>query len=189
MSPALALTTPRLRLRPWRTDDLPAFAALNADARVMEFLPKILPREESDAYAARIGAHFRRHGFGCWAVEVVGHAEFIGFAGLTVPAFEARFTPCVEIGWRLAYEHWGQGYATEAAAAALDFAFDVLRLDEIVSFTAPANLRSIRVMQRLGMTRSPSDDFEHPGLPTGHPLRRHVLYRLPRSIWEQRGVE
>ena len=132
---------------------------------------------------ARNRDHFARHGFGLWAVEVPGSAPFVGFVGLAVPRFEAHFAPCVEIGWRLAAEYWSRGYATEAASAVLAHAFGPLGLAEVVSFTAPANLRSRRVMERLGMTRSPADDFEHPGLSEGHPLRPHVLYRLSRSAW------
>ena len=183
MAPHPALATARLCLRPWRTEDLPAFAALNADLRVMEFFPKLLDRPESDAMAARIAEHFDRHGFGLWAVEVVNQVDFIGYVGLSVPQFEAPFTPCVEIGWRIAYEHWGRGYAIEGAKAAVDFAFRELRLEQLVSFTVPANLRSRRVMERLGMTHSPADDFDHPNLSEGHPLRRHVLYRFLRSQW------
>jgi RimJ/RimL family protein N-acetyltransferase len=181
-TPAPTLHTPRLCLRPWRAEDLPAFAALNADPRVMEFFPKTLNRAESDARAARIRDEFARRGFGLWAVEVPGVADFIGFVGLTVPGFEAHFTPCVEIGWRLAFEHWCRGYATEAARAALAFGFDPdrLALDEVVSSTTTANRRSRAVMERLGMARSPADDFDHPALPEGHPLRRHVLYRIRR---------
>lgn len=174
----------RLCLRPWRDQDLLPFAELNADPRVMEFFPKVLTREDSDARVARIHEHFKRHGFGLWAVEVVGIADFIGFVGLNVPTFKADFTPCVEIGWRLAFEHWGRGYAIEAARVALVFAFQVLRLDQIVSYTVPANRRLRRVMEGLGMTRSPAEDFEHPILADGHPLRSHVLYRLSRSAWE-----
>ena len=177
----VALSTPRLRLRSWRDQDLAPFAAMNADPRVMEFQPNVLTRAESDERVARINRHFDRHGFGLWAVEVVGLTPFAGFVGLAVPAFDAPFTPCVEIGWRLAAEHWGRGYATEAARAALAFAFNRLGLGEVVSFTVPANLRSWRVMERLGMTRSEADDFDHPNLPEGHPLRRHVLYRLRRT--------
>ena len=171
------IATPRLRLRPWRDEDLPAFAAVNADPRVTEFLPGPIDRDASDARAARIRDHFDRHGFGLWAVEVPGVADFVGFVGLSVPGFEAHFTPCVEVGWRLAHAHWGRGYATEAARAAIDFGFRRLALHEIVSFTVPDNRRSRAVMERIGMTRSPADDFDHPSLPEGHPLRRHVLYR------------
>ena len=176
--PHPTLTTSRLLLRPWRDDDLPAFAALSADPRVMEFLPAVLDRAASDVLAARIRDHFDRYGYGLWAVEVPGAADFIGFVGLAVADFGAPFCPCVEIGWRLACAHWGRGYATEGARAALAFGFDRLGLREIVSFTTVANARSRRVMERLGMAHSPADDFEHPRLPPGHPLRPHVLYRL-----------
>jgi RimJ/RimL family protein N-acetyltransferase len=180
MNPTPTIRTHRLHLRPWRDDDLPAFAALNADPTVVEFFPKPLDRAESDALAARIRDGFASRGFGLWAVEVPGVADFIGFVGLSVPQFEAHFTPCVEIGWRLAHEHWGRGYASEAARAALDFGFRSLALDQIVSFTTLANWRSRRVMERIGMTRMSEDDFDHPGLPEGHALRRHVLYRIDR---------
>src|SRR5262245_17828683 len=177
------LTTPRLRLRPWREDDHEPFAALNADANVMEFLARCLTRAESDAFARRIHEHFARHGFGLWAVEVRGVHDFIGFVGLSVPTFQASFMPCVEVGWRLAREHWGQGYATEGARAALAFGFRELALDQIVSFPVPRNWRSRRVMEQVGMTRQASDDFEHPVFPAGHRLRAHVLYRLARADW------
>ena len=177
----ITLTTARLRLRPWRPQDLPHFAALNADPRVMEHFPKVLTAEESDRQAAVIADHIERYGFGFWAVEASGVANFVGFVGLSIPTFEAHFTPCVEVGWRLAFEHWGHGYATEAARAAVDCGFDRLGLEEIVSFTVPANRRSIRVMEHLGMTHSAADDFDHPRLAAGHSLRRHVLYRLRRS--------
>lgn len=144
----------------------------------MEFLPKVLSREESDAMIGRIGDHFERHGFSWWAVEKKETGEFIGFTGLVVPRFEAHFTPCVEIGWRFAKAHWKNGYATEAAKASLDFGFSSLQLKEIISLTVPTNLSSIAVMERLGMTRNPKDDFDHPFVEEGHPLRRHVLYRL-----------
>jgi RimJ/RimL family protein N-acetyltransferase len=177
------IRTPRLWLRAWRDEDREPFARHNADPRVVEYLGAPLSRGESDALVERIQAHFRTHGFGLWAVEVSGVAPFVGFIGLSVPAFRAAFTPCVEIGWRLACEHWGHGYATEGARAALAFGFETLDLDEVVSFTVPANVSSRRVMERLGLRHSPADDFEHPGLPSGHPLRRHVLYRLKRHEW------
>jgi len=177
------LTTDRLRLRPWRDTDLESFAAMNADPQVMEFYPKMLSRDESDASVGRIRDHFARYGYGLWAVEVPGVADFIGYVGLSVPAFEASFMPCVEIGWRLARQHWGQGYATEAARAALEFGFAQEDLSEIVSFTTVSNFRSRSVMERLGMTRLESEDFDHPSLPEGHKLRPHVLYRLSRKKW------
>ena len=177
----LELRTERLRLRRFRPADLEPFAALNADPRVMEHLIRTLSRDESDALAARIEEHFEAHGFGLFAVEVVDASAFAGFVGLSVPRFEAHFTPCVEIGWRLAARYQGRGYATEGARAVLAFGFEQIGLDEIVSFTVPANLPSRRVMEKLGMTRSDGDDFDHPLLPEGHPLRRHVLYRLASS--------
>jgi RimJ/RimL family protein N-acetyltransferase len=184
MEPPNTLRTPRgLILRQWREEDLPAFAEMNADGRVMEFMPTALSRDESDRLAGRIERSFAERGFGLRAVEVPGVAPFIGFVGLSVPAFEAPFTPCVEVGWRLAAGYWGRGYATEAAAAALDDGFTRLALEEIVSFTTPANVRSRRVMERLGMMRSLAEDFDHPHLREGHALRRHVLYRIRRSNW------
>jgi RimJ/RimL family protein N-acetyltransferase len=180
------LRTDRLWLRRWLPDDRVPFARQNADPRVVEFLPAALSREESDALADRIEAHFQRHGFGLWAVEVPGITPFAGFVGLVIPRFEAPFTPCIEIGWRLDADHWNRGYATEGARAALAFAFGSLQAEEIVSFTVPQNVRSRRVMEKIGMTRSAGDDFDHPLLPAGHPLRRHVLYRLARPR-EQAG--
>jgi RimJ/RimL family protein N-acetyltransferase len=170
--------TQRLFLRRWVPADREPFAAMNADARVREYFPATLSREESDAAAERIDAHFDEHGFGLWAVEISGVASFAGFVGLCTPRFEAHFTPCVEIGWRLAASHWGCGYATEAARAALDFGFEALGLDEIVSFTVPTNAPSRRVMERIGMSHNEADDFDHPLVAEGHPLRRHVLYRI-----------
>jgi RimJ/RimL family protein N-acetyltransferase len=156
----------------------------------MEFLPRRLSRDESDAAVLRIRMGMEERGWGFWAVEVKGTAQagspFIGFVGLSIPGFEAHFTPCVEIGWRLAKEHWGFGYASEAAAASLRFAFEKLRLQQIVAFTVPLNKRSIRVMERIGMSRDVAGDFEHPKLPVGHPLRLHVLYRVNRSAWINR---
>ncbi|HEX8713863.1 MAG TPA: GNAT family N-acetyltransferase [Terracidiphilus sp.] len=180
-----SLKTERLILRPWCESDHEPFARLNSDPRVMEFLPQILSREESDALANQITSHFREHGFGVWALELQRDRSFIGFTGLNVPSFEAHFTPCVEIGWRLAADHWRQGLATEAAKAAVLYAFETAGLDELVSFTVPSNIRSRRVMEKLGMTHDPGDDFDHPGLPAGNSLRRHVLYRLSRSAWDK----
>lgn len=178
MDIATALKTERLLLRSWREEDRHPFATLNADPRVMQHFPKLLTREESDAAVDRIEAHFRDHGFGWWAVEIPDVTPFAGFIGLNHPRFQASFTPCVEIGWRLAAEYWGEGYATEGAQAALNYGFETLGLKEILSFTVPANLRSRRVMEKLGMTNDPADDFEHPLLPAGDRLQRHVLYRL-----------
>jgi RimJ/RimL family protein N-acetyltransferase len=172
------LETERLRLRNWQPSDREPFAQINADPRVMEFFPRRLTREESDAMVDRIESYFRAKGFGLYAAELRGDRRFIGYVGLHTPTFEAHFTPCVEIGWRLAFDAWGRGLATEGAAAVARCAFENLGLKEIVSFTVPANQRSIRVMEKIGMTRDVAEDFEHPNLPVGHPLRRHVLFRL-----------
>jgi RimJ/RimL family protein N-acetyltransferase len=177
------LVTPRLVLRSWRDSDLPEFAAINADPQVMAFFPRTYDRAESDRLVARIRYHTARRGFGLWAMEAPGEAPFIGFTGLWTPDFEAPFTPCVEIGWRLAPRFWGRGYATEAALASLRFGFQTLRREEIVSYAVTANERSRRVMERIGMTRDLAGDFDHPNLPAGDPLRRHVLYRLSRAEW------
>jgi RimJ/RimL family protein N-acetyltransferase len=152
----------------------------------MEYFPAMMSREESDRLAARVDTDFERHGFGLWAVEISSITPFAGFIGLSVPSFDAHFTPCVEIGWRLSAEHWGRGYATEGARAVLALGFEMLGLTEIVSFTVPANRRSRSVMQRIGMVHDPADDFDHPGLPSGHWLRRHVLYRIkPSTVLER----
>lgn len=173
----------RVLLRGWRDGDLAPFAALNADPQVMEHFPAPLTRAESDAFIGRVIEGWAVNGFGLWAVERAADHEFLGFTGLTRPRFDAPFMPAVEVGWRFARAAWGMGYATEAADAALAFGFETVGLDEIVSFTAPANVRSWRVMGRLGMTHDEADDFDHPRLPEGHPLRRHVLYRLRRADW------
>ena len=180
-----AIPTKRLLLRRWRDADLEPFAELNADPIVMQYMPTVLDRAGSDALVERFRDQFDRLGYGLWAVEVPGVAPLIGFVGLSVPLFPTHFTPCVEVGWRLARAHWGRGYATEAARAALAFGFESVGLGEIVSFTVPANTRSRAVMERLGMTRDPADDFDHPWLPEGHPFRPHVLYRLSRERWQR----
>ncbi|MGD1879334.1 MAG: GNAT family N-acetyltransferase [Kiloniellaceae bacterium] len=177
---APTLTTDRLILRPWRESDLAPFAALNADPEVMEHFPAPLSGLESEAVAARLRDGMVRQGFGLWAVELPDKAPFIGFIGLWAPSFEAHFTPCVEVGWRLARGFWGKGYASEGAREAVRFGFEDLGLEEIVSLTSTTNIRSQAVMRRLGMTRDPVDDFDHPNLPEAHPLCRHVLYRLRR---------
>jgi RimJ/RimL family protein N-acetyltransferase len=176
------MMTERLCLRRWREEDSEPFASMNADPKVMEHFPALLTREESDKSVARIEAHFREYGFGSWAVEIPGVAPFAGFIGLCVPGFKSHFMPCVEIGWRLAAEYWGRGYATEGALAALRFGFERLELAELVSYTTPENVRSRRVMEKLGMTHDTRDDFDHPLVPEGHRLRRHVLYRIRRLV-------
>jgi RimJ/RimL family protein N-acetyltransferase len=175
------LETDRLILRDWRAEDLAPFAVMNADPAVMEFFPSCLDRTESDALARRISEALAKRGWGLFAVELKSQpGGFIGFTGASVPGFEAPFTPCVEIGWRLSPDVWGQGIAAEAARAVLPVAFSKLALSEVVSFTSARNIRSRRVMEKIGMTHKQDDDFDHPHLPEGHPLRRHVLYRLQR---------
>jgi ribosomal-protein-alanine N-acetyltransferase len=179
---AVALRTSRLLLRPWRDEDIAAFAEMSADPIVMEYLLPLSERGLSaESWVARKRAHWDEHGFGQWAVELPGEASFIGVVGIETVSYEAHFTPAVEVAWRLARPYWREGYATEAARAALDYGFDKLGLDEIVALTVPANRRSRRVMERLGMTRAPEDDFDHPRVPDG-PLKRHVLYRLCNGI-------
>jgi RimJ/RimL family protein N-acetyltransferase len=175
-----SLTTGRLLLRRWCDADRQPFQKLNADPQVMEFMPRQLSPEDSDAMIVRIEQHFDRHGFGLFAAELIAEKAFVGFIGLSVPAFDAPFMPAVEIGWRLAAGYWGQGLATEGARAVVRHAFETAGLTSLVSFTVPQNLRSRRVMEKLGMVHDPSDDFDHPRLPEGHPLRRHLLYRLHR---------
>lgn len=178
-----ALRGERVLLRDWRDEDLPAWAAMNADPEVRRYFPGVLTAEQADGEAERIRAHGAREGFTFWALEIPGVADFAGFVGLLRTSIEAHFTPCVEIGWRLATPCWGKGYASEAAQLALDYGFDTLGLDEIVAMTTLTNLPSQAVMQRLGMRRRVEDDFHHPRLAEDHPLRRHLLYRLQRADW------
>jgi RimJ/RimL family protein N-acetyltransferase len=175
------LKTSRTLLRAWRDEDLEPFARLNADPEVMRWFPSVLTRDTSDALATRIRARLAEDGWGLWALEVPGVSKFCGFVGLNKVPFEASFTPAVEIGWRLDQPWWGRGYATEAASACVEFAFETLGLDEIVSFTTTLNNRSRGVMERLGMTHDPKGNFDHPGIPVGNPVRPHVLYRLKRG--------
>jgi RimJ/RimL family protein N-acetyltransferase len=174
--------TERLRLRQWQDDDLVQFRAMGADPRVMEFFPALLDSAASDALAERCRSLIAQRGWGFWAIELRSTGEFIGFTGLHVPRADLPCSPCVEIGWRLAADHWGQGYATEAARAALRVGFAELGLDEIVSFMAVQNQRSQSVMRRLGMQPDPLG-FDHPAVAAGHPLRPHVLFRLRRQSW------
>jgi ribosomal-protein-alanine N-acetyltransferase len=195
------LTSERLLLRRWCDADREPFQRLNADPRVMEFMPGLLTAKQSDELIDRIERHFERHGFGLFAAELLANRAFLGFIGLSVPAFDAPVMPApgstrtglrpwggVEIGWRLSAEFWGRGLATEGARALVRHAFEELGLDGLVSFTVPENLRSRRVMEKLGMARNPAEDFDHPLLPEGHPLRRHVLYRLDRAQWDRGGI-
>jgi RimJ/RimL family protein N-acetyltransferase len=178
MSSPSQLRTARLLLRRWREADYAPFAVLNADPMVMEYFPGRLTRAESDEEVARIEAGFAARGYGLWALEVCATGEFVGFTGLAVPSFTAHFMPAVEVGWRLVRSAWGKGYATEAGLASIAFGFADVGLDEIVSFTSAANMRSRAVMERIGMTHDPADDFDHPGLDETDLLRPHVLYRI-----------
>lgn len=173
---ATVLHTARTTLRPWRDEDREPFAAMCADPVVMEFFPSVMTRDECDAFVQRRATEFDERGWGLWALDVDGRG-FAGFVGLAPVGFEAPFAPAIEIGWRLAQPFWNDGLATEAALAALDYGFTVVGLREIVSFTSALNVRSQRVMQKIGMTRRTEDDFEHPRVPEGNALRPHVLYR------------
>jgi len=173
-----SLQTDRLHMRRWRTEDHAPFAEMNADPRVMEHFPAPLTAVESDALVDRIEASFDARGYGLWALERRSDGAFLGFTGLLDVDFDAPFAPAVEVGWRLAHHAWGHGYASEAAGAAVAHAFAVVGADEVVSFTAKRNTRSIAVMERIGMRRDPADDFDHPLIAPGDPLRPHVLYRV-----------
>lgn len=181
------MRTERLVMRRWQEGDRERFAAMNADPEVMAHFPAPLDRAASDAFVDRIEAGFEAHGFGLWALERIDTGEFIGFTGLSIPSFEAHFLPAVEVGWRLSRPAWGQGFATEAARQALKVGFEQYSLPEVVSFTASGNTASRAVMERLGMRCDPAEDFDHPALPAGHRLRRHVLYRLGRADFDARG--
>lgn len=182
------LRTERLVLRQWREDDREAFASLNGDPEVMRHFPAPLTRAASDAFAERAYARLEDQGWGLWAVEVPGVAPFIGFIGLVELSFPAAFTPAIEVGWRLDHSHWGRGYAPEGATAVLDLAFasDGLGLASVVSLTAVGNRSSRRVMEKLGLTHDPAEDFDHPYVPEGSPVRRHVVYRMTATAWQGR---
>ncbi len=179
------IKTNRLILRPWRKDDLESFAELNADSRVMEHFPSVKTFEESTKEYESILEQFKTQGYGWWAVSELNKNNFIGFIGLRYIDFPASFTPNIEIAWRLAYDYWGKGYATEGAHASLEYGFKVLKLPEIISFTSTLNIRSQAVMKRIGMHHCPEYDFDHPKLPEGHPLRKHVFYQLKSNEWYQ----
>ena len=180
----MSLTGPRVKLRQWEEADFDSLAAMNANAEVMEFFPNPLTREQSRVMFDKLRSLIDERRWGLWAVEIQG--ELAGFTGLAKVVFAAHFTPCVEIGWRFHRKFWGQGHATEAARIALRFAFQDLRLEEVVSFTSLLNKRSQRVMERLGMTTNPKDNFQHPNIPAGHRLSEHVLYRIRNSSPEER---
>ncbi|HEX2525196.1 MAG TPA: GNAT family N-acetyltransferase [Geminicoccus sp.] len=183
MSEATSLRTKRLVMRPWREADRRGFRMLNADPEVMRYFPRPLSAERSDSIMEAWQDHIDRHGWGFWAVEQASDGAFVGAVGIANATFPAPFTPAVEIGWRLSRAYWHKGYAQEAASEAMRYGFDELQVDEIVAFTLPTNLPSRRVMERLGMRHDPADDFEHPSVEAGHPMRHHVLYRLARVDW------
>jgi RimJ/RimL family protein N-acetyltransferase len=173
----------RLILRPWQDTDRQPFAALSADPEVMRYLMPLATRQAADAWIDRQNAHLAAYGFCMWAVELARSGQFVGTVGLLRVGYAAHFAPAIEIGWRLARKFWGHGYAPEAAEAALHSGFHVMQLREIVANTVPGNTSSQRVMMKLGMSRDSDDDFDHPLVPRGHPLRRQVLYRLTRDDW------
>lgn len=181
---AKMIQTSRLILRNWTKEDMEPFAALNQDPRVMEFFPGLISRQDSDQFVKIVSDHISDFGWGFWAASLIETGEFIGFIGLKNVSFTAHFIPAVEVGWRLAFKHWGKGYATEGAKAALKYAFETLQLGEVVSFTTTQNIRSRHVMEKIGMHHDPKDDFDHPKLSEGHPLRRHVLYRLKNNQYK-----
>ncbi len=183
VTPIIEITTPRLLMRQWREEDLDPFAAMNADPKVMEFFPAPLTRQQSDGMAERCSGLIAARGWGIWALETRDDGKFIGFLGLHTPGYDLPFTPCVEMGWRLCTAAWGKGLASEAALAAFDVGFNRLDLNEIVAFTALPNLRSQALMQRMGMTLSPDENFDHPAVEPGSGLQEHCLYRLRREDW------
>jgi RimJ/RimL family protein N-acetyltransferase len=178
------IRTDRLVLRQWKQEDLEPFANLNADSKVMEYFPGLKTKEESDYSVSLMSGHIEKYGWGFWAASLAETGEFIGFIGLEDVHFKTDFTPAVEMGWRLAFKHWGKGYATEGALASLRYGFETLKLDEIVSFTAVGNMRSRAVMERIGMYHDSKSDFDHPKLREGHPLRKHILYRINSQSWQ-----
>jgi RimJ/RimL family protein N-acetyltransferase len=179
------LNTNRLLLRQWREEDLADFARINADPKVMEFYPKLLSRQESDAAASKFWSLITENGWGFWAVETIAERAFIGLVGLHRPAYKLPFGPCVEIGWRVASPYWGKGYATEAAEASLEFAFDQLDLLEVFAFTSVGNMKSRAVMERLRMVNLQAN-FDHPTIPRNSPLREHVVYKIIKQQWQLR---
>lgn len=188
MPTPIEVTTPRLRLRQWRESDRAPYAAMNADPAVMRFFPATQSREASDRSIDTWCAELEQRGWSNWAVEESASGAFVGFIGLTVPKRALPFMPCVEVGYRLAQAHWGKGFASEGARAALEVGFTRLALEEVVSFTSLLNLPSRAVMERIGM-KNTHEDFDHPALPEGSALRRHCLYRIERQVWLDREAQ
>lgn len=183
----VSLESNRILLRPWKPSDLQPFAKMNADADVMRYYPSTLNHEESDEFAQRIQERFNEKGWGFWALEHKDSGKFMGFTGLNIPGYDLPCNPCIEVGWRLARSFWGEGFATEAAKASLDFAFANLKTDRIVSFASVVNERSWQVMERLGM-RNTHQNFDHPIIPAGHELSEHVLYEIDKDTWQNRNL-
>lgn len=174
------IETERLILRTWKEEDAEAFYQINQDPKVLEFLPGPMTMAEVKQFIAHRNQCFIELRYTLWAVEEKQTQALIGFVGLSSPSWQAHFTPCVEIGWRIGSQYWGKGYATEAARAVLEYGFNIIGLPELVSFTVPQNIRSTGVMKKIGMTHDQADDFIHPKLPLDHPLSQHVLYRISR---------
>ena len=179
-----SIETSRIILREWQEEDFSHFARVNADPLVMEYMPRVLPPEDSDKLVRRFQRHFKKHGYGMYALETKADESFVGFVGLNHVEFDAHFTPSVEIAWRLDYGFWGQGYATEAALRVLDHGFNALSLDKIVSFTVHDNARSIHVMEKIGLQHDKNGDFDYPSLKSGHPLGRFVLYKMDKKQYK-----
>ena len=186
MTEIIELKTGRLRLRQWKQEDYPAFAKLNADPEVMKYYPEMLNEKDSNDMAQRFEALLAYRGWGFWVVEKLDEKKFMGFVGLHEPTYDLPITPCVEIGWRLAKEYWGYGYASEAAKASLEVAFKKLDLPEVYSFTSVLNKKSQAVMEKLGMVNM-KQNFDHPMIPKDSPLREHVLYKIDKQGWMERG--
>ena len=187
MSEIIEIQTDRLIMRQWNKDDYSAFAKMNADKDVMEFYPSILTTEQSNDMAQKIESEITVKGWGFWAIELKDKNSFVGFVGIHEPGYELPMSPCIEIGWRLAKEYWGNGYATEAGKAALDTAFKKLELTEVYSFASVSNKKSQAVMERLNMINT-NKNFEHPLIPINNPLREHVLYKIDRQQWFNNGI-
>ncbi len=185
----IELRTPRVLLRQWKDSDIDAWAAMNADPRVRQYFPGVLTRADAQGEAERIRTAIAQRGWGLWALEVPGIHAFAGFVGLSLPGYEAPWMPAVEIGWRLTPSAWHQGYATEGAAAALHFAFTQLELPQVVALSVPNNVPSHHVMDRIGMVRDVTADFDHPRVPSDSPLRRHILHRITPEQWRKHAAK